>query len=99
MAEIVTVSAPQVGARSYVEWGAVFAGAAVALAVSLILLTFGAAIGLSSISPWTTTTTGLKAVGVARHSGCCSLRSGLQRSAAILLDACGTVGATQPPRK
>ena len=28
------------------------------------LLTFGAAIGLSSVSPYTTTTTGLKAVGV-----------------------------------
>ena len=64
MAEIVTRSTPQVGAQSYVEWGAVFAGAAVALAVSLVLLSFGAAIGLSSVSPWTTTTTGLKAVGV-----------------------------------
>ena len=38
MAEIVTRSTPQVGAQSYVEWGAVFAGAAVALAVSLVLL-------------------------------------------------------------
>ena len=64
MAEIVTRSTPQVGAQSYVEWGAVFAGATVALAVSLVLLSFGAAIGLSSVSPWTTTTTGLKAVGV-----------------------------------
>ena len=71
MAEIVTRSAPQVGAQSYVEWGAVFAGASVALAASLVLLTFGAAIGLSSVSPYTSTATGLKAVGVGRHSGCC----------------------------
>ena len=64
MAEIVTRSAPQVGVQSYVEWGAVFAGASVALAASLVLLTFGAAIGLSSVSPYTSTATGLKAVGV-----------------------------------
>ena len=36
MAEIVTRSTPQVGVQSYVEWGAVFAGASVALAVSLV---------------------------------------------------------------
>lgn len=64
MAEVITRSAPQVGTQSYVEWGAVFAGASVAMAVSLVLLTFGAAIGLSSVSPYTSTATGLKAVGV-----------------------------------
>ena len=38
---------------SYVEWGAIFAGAVAALAVSFVLLSFGAAAGLSAVSPWT----------------------------------------------
>ena len=38
--------------RSNVEWGAVFAGAALATAVGLILLGFGAALGLSFASPY-----------------------------------------------
>lgn len=38
---------------SYVEWGAVFAGVVAALAVSFVLLTFGSAVGLSAVSPWT----------------------------------------------
>jgi hypothetical protein len=37
---------------SFVEWGAVFAGAVLAGAISFVLLTFGAAIGLSATSPW-----------------------------------------------
>ncbi len=37
---------------SFVEWGAVFAGALTAAALSFVLLTFGAAIGLSMVSPW-----------------------------------------------
>jgi hypothetical protein len=37
---------------SFVEWGAVFAGAVLAAALSLVLLTFGTAIGLSAASPW-----------------------------------------------
>jgi hypothetical protein len=37
---------------SFVEWGAVFAGAVLAAAISFVLLTFGAAIGLSATSPW-----------------------------------------------
>jgi hypothetical protein len=37
---------------SYVEWGAVFAGAVLAAALSFVLLTFGTAIGLSATSPW-----------------------------------------------
>jgi hypothetical protein len=35
-----------------VEWGAVIAGAFLAAAISFVLLTFGAAIGLSAVSPW-----------------------------------------------
>jgi hypothetical protein len=37
---------------AFVEWGAVFAGAVLAAALSFVLLTFGAAIGLSLTSPW-----------------------------------------------
>jgi hypothetical protein len=37
---------------SFVEWGPVFAGAVLASALSFVLLTFGAAIGLSATSPW-----------------------------------------------
>jgi hypothetical protein len=45
-------SAASVGGASFVEWGAVLAGAALAAAISFVLLTFGAAIGLSATSPW-----------------------------------------------
>jgi hypothetical protein len=55
---------PQIGVQSYVEWGAVIGGSVAALATGLVLLNFGAAIGLASVSPFTSTTTGLKAVGV-----------------------------------
>ena len=37
---------------SFAEWGAVLAGAVLAAALSFVLLTFGAAIGLSATSPW-----------------------------------------------
>src|SRR5450755_4497876 len=37
---------------SFVEWGSVFAGTSFAAAISFVLLTFGAAIGLSATSPW-----------------------------------------------
>jgi hypothetical protein len=37
---------------SFVEWGAVFAGGAMAAALSFVLITFGSAIGLSFVSPW-----------------------------------------------
>jgi hypothetical protein len=40
------------GAPSFVEWGAVLAGAVLAAALSFVLLTFGTAIGLSAASPW-----------------------------------------------
>jgi hypothetical protein len=39
-------------APSFVEWGPVVAGALLAAALSFVLLTFGAAIGLSATSPW-----------------------------------------------
>src|SRR5262245_27738622 len=37
---------------SFVEWGAVLAGAFLAAAISFVLLTFGTAVGLSATSPW-----------------------------------------------
>jgi hypothetical protein len=37
---------------SYLEWSAVFGGAFVAAALSFLLLTFGSAVGLSVVSPW-----------------------------------------------
>ena len=37
--------------RSYVDWGAILAGAILAAAISLIMLTFGSAIGLGIASP------------------------------------------------
>jgi hypothetical protein len=40
------------GARSYVEWSAVIAGAVLASAISFTLLTFGTGIGLSLTSPY-----------------------------------------------
>ena len=39
-------------APSFLEWGPVIAGAFLAAALSFVLLTFGAAIGLSATSPW-----------------------------------------------
>lgn len=46
-----TIVTPQADeARPYVDWPAIFAGAAVAAAISLVLLTFGAALGLSLTS-------------------------------------------------
>jgi hypothetical protein len=40
------------GDGSYIEWSAVFGGAFVAAALSFLLLTFGSAVGLSVVSPW-----------------------------------------------
>ena len=37
---------------SYVEWAPILAGAFAAAAISIILLTFGSAIGLATASPW-----------------------------------------------
>ncbi|WP_119417745.1 hypothetical protein [Desertibaculum subflavum] len=37
--------------RSPMDWGAIFAGASIGAAASIILLTFGAAVGLSTTSP------------------------------------------------
>jgi hypothetical protein len=47
--------------RSYVDWAAIIAGAVVATAISFILFTFGSAIGLGSLSPYTGAPPGLLA--------------------------------------
>ena len=47
-----TVGTTQAAPSSFVEWGPVIAGALLAAALSFVLLTFGAAIGLSATSPW-----------------------------------------------
>ncbi len=48
---------------SFVEWGPVWAGGAMAAALSFVLLTFGSAIGLSFVSPWANTGASLSLVG------------------------------------
>ena len=49
---------------SYVEWPCIIAGTVAALAVSFVLLTFGSAIGLASVSPWTSTSGSVTAVTI-----------------------------------
>ena len=49
---------------SYVEWGPVFAGALVALAVSFVLVTFGGAVGVGAINPWGMSTTAAVSVSI-----------------------------------
>jgi hypothetical protein len=51
-------------ASSYVEWPSVFVGTLVALAVAFVLLTFGAAVGLTAVSPWTSTRGSIVAVSI-----------------------------------
>jgi hypothetical protein len=60
---IVASGAADADARSYLDWPAVFAGAVLASAISLVLITFGSAIGLSLTSPFENT--GMSAVGLA----------------------------------
>src|SRR5665647_3461484 len=49
---MVDVSTSSPTGTSYVEWGAVFAGALAASAISFVLLTAGASLGLSLVSPY-----------------------------------------------
>jgi hypothetical protein len=49
LAEDVVVAAEK---RPYVDWPSILGGAAIALAMSLLLTVFGIAIGLSIVSPW-----------------------------------------------
>jgi hypothetical protein len=51
-AESAAVAAGQPHGRSAASWGAIFAGALVAIATSLILVTLGAGLGFAAASPW-----------------------------------------------
>jgi hypothetical protein len=50
--QVAAITAVEPEARSYIDWGAVIAGSVIAAAISLVLLTFGTAIGLSMVSPY-----------------------------------------------
>jgi hypothetical protein len=52
------------GGPTAVSWGAVFAGAAAASALSFILLILGTGLGLSSVSPWANEGASGKALGI-----------------------------------
>ena len=58
-----TTVRPSEELSSYIDWPAVIAGAVVAAAISLVLLTFGSALGLSFTSPFENT--GMSAIGLA----------------------------------
>src|SRR5262245_1706697 len=60
-----TTSVRPINPASYVEWGAVMAGAIAASAISFVLLTAGAAIGLSLLSPYPSQSYGKAAATVA----------------------------------
>jgi hypothetical protein len=62
---MVDVVKPGRAGWSYVEWSAVFAGAVVASAISFVLLTAGAAIGLSLVSPYESQSYGRLAASLA----------------------------------
>jgi hypothetical protein len=71
MAAIATSTAPVVAAVAvrphYLEWGPVILGALGATAISVVLLTFGAALGLSIVSPYPYA--GISAKGLAVLTG------------------------------
>lgn len=50
--QLAAVAAVETETRPYVDWPAVIAGAVVAAALTLVLFTFGSAIGLSMVSPY-----------------------------------------------
>jgi hypothetical protein len=58
-----TQTAPRSG--SYLEWGAIFGGAALSAAITTLFTTFGSAIGLSLVSVEPSRSTGLTALAIA----------------------------------
>ena len=58
-------SGPQESSSSGVSWAAVIGGAFATAAVSLILLVLGTGVGLSALSPWSSTGTAAAVVGTA----------------------------------
>jgi hypothetical protein len=59
----VTATGTGVDKMGYISWGAAIAGALLASALSFVLLTFGSAVGLSLVSPWTSTASSAKWAG------------------------------------
>ena len=62
-APVAAVSPPS--SASYIDWGAIIAGAVLAAAISTLMTAFGAAIGLSSTSPFTGEGISANALGIA----------------------------------
>ena len=58
-------AAPSSAPTSYVDWGSIIAGSVVAAAISTLMTTFGAAIGLSATSPFSGQGLSAKALGIA----------------------------------
>lgn len=52
------------GTPAYFNWGAIFAGAAFALAISIVFVGFGSTLGLGLLSPWDPDGSGNTTVGV-----------------------------------
>lgn len=58
------IAAPVESSKSAVTWGPIFAGAAAAIGVTLILLLLGSGVGLTMVSPWSGQSSSLGTVGV-----------------------------------
>ncbi|EJZ21291.1 hypothetical protein NE852_09075 [Rhizobium sp. Pop5] len=58
------VVAPVESSKSAMTWGPIFAGAAVAIGVTLILLLLGSGVGLTMVSPWSDQSSSLGTLGV-----------------------------------
>ena len=54
MTEVVNPTTTIASNHSYVEWAPIIAGAVLALSLSFVLLTFGSAIGMAVVTPWST---------------------------------------------
>jgi len=50
--------------RSYIDWASILAGSIVAVAMSMVLLAFGASIGLSVATPWSASGPSATTVGI-----------------------------------
>ncbi len=66
MSNTTSVVTPAAGSpvASYFNWSAIFAGAAVALATSMVFVGFGSALGLGLVSPWDNDGAGVTTIGI-----------------------------------
>ncbi|MBY5400331.1 hypothetical protein [Rhizobium leguminosarum] len=58
------IATPVESSKSAITWGPIFAGAAAAIGVTLILLLLGSGVGLTMVSPWSGQSSSLGTVGV-----------------------------------